>query len=170
MRRRLSSWWTYFYKRIFPIAWITGFGMGTVYLWVGTFKGQSSPELKWIALLSLLAGSAFLLWFSSRLKDVWLYGNDIIVSDYRSEEWIPLWQIEEVTETRLWNPKLIKLRLAHSGKWGDQIVFVAPIRFRFVFLNHPLVEELRGIILQARAGGHEYVLPDDRAWESKETR
>ena len=151
MRRRISSSWTFFYKQIFPVVWIIGFGIGTLLLWAGDFRGKSiDPGLKWFALFSLIAGSGFLVWFSRRLKVVWIYGDHFIVSDYRTEERIPLRQVEEVTETRMWNPKLIKLRLLRSGKWGDLIVFIAPIRFQFVFMNHPLVRELRELILDAR--------------------
>jgi hypothetical protein len=75
-----------------------------------------------------------------------------MVSDYRSEETIPLLQIEEVEETRIWNPKLIKLRLVRSGQWGNEIIFIAPVRFQFVFSNHPLVKELRDMIQEKRRG------------------
>jgi hypothetical protein len=150
MERLLSSRLTYFYKRVFPVVWILTFSAGTLFLWIYNYEGTSS--FKWFVLVCLLGGSIFLRWFSVRLKVVSLQGEQIVVSDYRSKETIPIRQIEEVTETRIWNPKLIKLRLNRPGRWGDEIVFIAPIRFQFIFSNHPLVKELRHIIQTTRQG------------------
>jgi hypothetical protein len=149
MERLLSSKFTFFYKRVFPTAWITTFGIGTPFLWICDYEGAS--HLKWFALICLLGGSIFLRWFSSRLKVVSLQADHLVVSDYRSEETISLRQIEEVTETRLWNPKLIKLRLNRPGRWGDEIVFIAPLRFQFIFSDHPLLRELRDMIRKTRS-------------------
>ena len=150
MERLLSSRLTFFYKKISPAAWIIAFGAGTLFLWIGDCEGTA--ELKWVALISLIGGSMFLRWFSARLKAVSLQGDHIVVSDYRSEEQIPLKHIEEVKETRLWNPQLIKLRLVRPGRWGNEIVFVAPLRFRFIFLDHPLVMELQDMIRKKQRG------------------
>lgn len=150
MEKLLSSKLTYFYKRVFPAMWIITFGAGTLFLWIYNCEGTSL--FKWFVLVCLLGGSIFLRWFSEKLKVVSLQGEQLVVSDYRSEETIPLRQIEEVTETRIWNPKLIKLRLNRPGRWGDEIVFIAPIRFQFIFLNHPLVKELRHMIQTTQRG------------------
>ena len=152
MRRRISSSLTYFYKRIFPALLIIGFGALTVWLWIGNLTGQAW-ELRWIALVAWGCGTGFLVWYSRMLKEVWLYGDQLIVSDFDTEERVPLRQVEEVKETRLWNPKLIKLRLRRAGRWGDRIVFIAPIRFQFVFMNHPLAGELRSLVSEARLRG-----------------
>jgi hypothetical protein len=148
MERLLSSRMTFFYKRIFPPLWIITFSVITFLVW---FSGcQTDASMKWITLLGLTGGSLFVFWYSARLKTVRLQGDNLIVSDYRSEELIPLQQIEEVKETRIWNPKLIKLYLVRSGQWGDEIVFIAPIRLQFVFSNHPLVKELQDMIREKR--------------------
>jgi hypothetical protein len=152
MRRRISSSLTYFYKRIFPALWIIGFGALTVCPWIGNFTGQAR-ELRWIALAAWGCGTGFLVWYSRMLKEVWLYNDQLIVSDYNTEEMVPLRQVEEVKETRFWNPQLIKLRLRRAGRWGDRIVFIAPIRFQFVFMNHPLAGELRSLVSEARVRG-----------------
>ena len=150
MKKLLSSRLTFFYKRVFPVVWIIALGIGTLFLWICDYKGTSS--FKWFLLICLLGGSIFLRWFSEKLKVVSLQGEQLVVSDYRTEETIPLQQIDEVKETRIWNPKLIKLRLNRPGRWGDEIVFIAPLRFQFIFSNHPLVRELRDIIRKARRG------------------
>lgn len=149
MERLLSSRMTFFYKRIFPLLWIITFSFITFLVW---FSGCQNVSMKWFTLVCLTGGSLFLFWYSVRLKTVRLQGDNLIVSDYRSEELIPLQQIDEVKETRVWNPKLIKLHLVRSGQWGDEIVFIAPIRLQFVFSNHPLVRELRDMIREKRRG------------------
>lgn len=144
MERLLSSRLTYFYKWIFPPVWIITFGFFTYLVWAGSCYTYGIT--KWLILICLIGCSFYLFWFSSRLKKVKLQDEYLIVSDYISEELVPLAQIVEVKETRLWNPKLIKLSLARPGRWGNEIVFIAPVGFYFVWSNHPLVEELRNII------------------------
>ena len=155
MERLLSSRLTFFYKRIFPAAWIIAFSAVTLLLWIGNCGGTT--ELKWVALICLIGGTIFLRWFSVRLKVVSVQGDHLLVSDYLSEEQIPLQQIEEVKETRLCNPKLIKLRLLRPGQWGNEIVFIAPLRLQFVFWNHPLARELRDMIREKRKGSSGYI-------------
>jgi hypothetical protein len=150
MERLLSSRMTFFYKRIFPPMWISAFCFLTLFVWIGACRTDSS--LKWLTLICLTGGSLFLFWFSARIKDVRLQGDHLVISDYRSEELIPLSQVEAVEETRIWNPKLIKLRLVRSGQWGNEIIFIAPIRFQFVFSDHPLVKELWDMIRNKQRG------------------
>jgi len=150
MTRVLSSRLTFFYKKIFPAAWITVFAAVTLFLWIGACEKDAS--MKWFALISLIGGPVLIRRFSGRLKAVSLQGDCIVVSDYHWEEMVPLSQIEAVTETRLWNPKVIKLRLIRPGRWGNEIVFIAPVRFQFVFSNHPLVKGLRDMIRETRRG------------------
>jgi hypothetical protein len=165
MRKRISSSWTYFYKRIFPALWIIGFGTLTVWLWIGNWKGQGVQPggLRWIALLAWGGGAGFLLWYSRMLKEVWLYEDQLIVSDYYAEERVPLRQVEEVKETRFWNPKLIRLRLRRAGRWGNCIAFIAPLRFQFVFMDHPLAGELRALVSEAQTRGIDPDLRNGRA-------
>lgn len=151
MERLLSSKWTFFYKRIYPVAWILLCGALTAFLWTTSCSGLG--WLRGVALIVFIGGSLFFFWYSSRLKHVWLRGDRLVVTDFRTEEEIPLTEVVDVRETRLWNPKLIRLTLVRPGKWGDEIVFMAPMRFSFVFLNHPLVTELRELVAKRR-GGH----------------
>ncbi|OGW54118.1 MAG: hypothetical protein A2Y81_12430 [Nitrospirae bacterium RBG_13_43_8] len=64
---------TFFYKKIFPSAWIIAFGVGTLFLWTGDCGGTA--PLKWFALISLIGGAIFLHWFSARIKTVTLKGD-----------------------------------------------------------------------------------------------
>lgn len=150
MERLLSSKWTFFYKRIYPVAWILLCGVVAAFLWTTSCSGLGG--LRGVVLIVFVGGSLFSLWYSSRLKQVWLRGDRLVVTDFRTEEEILITDVIGVRETRLWNPKLICLILSRPSKWGDEIVFMAPVRFSFVFLNHPLVNELREMIAQ-RGGG-----------------
>ena len=155
MRRRISSVWTFFYKRIFPLFWISLWGLGAAGLWLGWFSEPAPPppEMKWVALLAWISGGSFLIWFSRRLRSVWLAGDHLIVSDYRHEQSVPLSAIEDVTETRFWNPKMIRIHLRHSARHGDEIVFLAPSAlFQLPFSDHRVVKELRARSFQAKTG------------------
>ncbi|HET9982022.1 MAG TPA: hypothetical protein VFQ38_00475 [Longimicrobiales bacterium] len=145
---------TFVQKRLFPILWISGFGFGTCGLWMGIFTEPTPPppEMKWVFLGAWIAGSGFILWFVRRLKAVWLEDDHLLVSDYTVEELIPLRNIEEVTETRFWNPKMIKLRLRQPCRWGEEIVFMAPASLQLPFSDHRVVKELRERAAQASMG------------------
>ena len=130
--------------------WITLFSIITLLIW---FSGsQADARTKLLSLLGLTGGSLFILWFSARLKTVRLVGDSLVISDYRMEKIIPLHDIDEVKETRIWNPKLIKLRLMRPRDWGDEIIFIAPMRLQFVFSDHPLTRELRNMIREKQRG------------------
>jgi hypothetical protein len=148
MPTRLSSRLTPLFTRVFPPLWIAGFGAGTAALWLGAMDDPDPPPLffKLYFLVIWLVGAAFLIWFVRRTSDVWIDGHDLIVARGRSEERIPLADVEEVTETRIWNPKQIKLRIRSRHK----VVFIAPWAFQLPFSTHRVVGQLREAIEHAQ--------------------
>ena len=149
MPTRLSSRLTPLFRVVFPPIWIVGFGAGTVALWLGAMDDTEPAPLfiKLYFLLIWLLGASFLIWFVRRISDAWIDGQDLIVARGRSEERIPLADVEEVTETRIWNPKQIKLRLRSQ----DVVVFIAPWAIQFPFSTHRVVGQLREAIEHARS-------------------
>jgi hypothetical protein len=77
MPRTLSWPGTFLMTRLFPAVWITGFGVGTLWLlvspetiaWNGV-RGGAPPGAGWLMLLAWLGGSAFVLFLSWGLKRV----------------------------------------------------------------------------------------------------
>lgn len=146
--KQISSKWTFFYKYIFPFLWITGSGIiALVFLSEEGFEQQTGNL--WIVLF--LSGSYIVIWFSLKIKCVSLVEDGFLVSNYLREYRVSFMDVEDIKETRLWNPKLIKINLKRDYPFGGQIVFIAPYRFQPVFMNHPLVKELRDIISKKKA-------------------
>jgi hypothetical protein len=152
MPNRLSSRWTFAYKYLFPTLWIPAFGLATVAIWVGrTNEGDAIPTaIKLFVFAAWIVGSLVILWLALRLWNVQLESGHLIVSNGSKEIRIPITQIEDITETRLWNPKMIKISLGRSSDYPDQIVFLAPMKFQFTFSDHPMVGELRAAVERAK--------------------
>lgn len=148
----LSSRWTFFYKYVFPTVWIAGFGFGTLALWAGLMDDPeaATPEMRWVFLVTWIAGTVFILWFTRRLKRVSVEGPELVVSSDGEEVRIPLTAVAEVRETRFWSPKMIEIRLDRPVAYPDQIVFAAPMAFQWPFTDHPVVKELNLRIQQAK--------------------
>jgi hypothetical protein len=151
MPTRLSSLWTPFYKLVFPPFWIGGFGLGTILMWTGGMDDPEPPAfVKWQFLLMWIAGTSFILWFTRRLSEVWLDEGELVVKSGRYVERIPLGAVDSVTETRIWNPKQIKLGIRPGAASKEQVIFMAPWSFQLPFSDHRVVRQLRAA---ARAQG-----------------
>jgi hypothetical protein len=150
MMEKLSSSWTFFYKIVFPIIWISGFGIGTLTLWLGKFDQQPPPpiEMKWLFLIAWLVGSGSILWFALRLKTVTLNGDRLIIKNYGQEDTIPLSSINGISGTRFINPKTIKLNLYPPCVFGEKVVFIPKTSFYNPFGQHPIVKQLKELTNQ----------------------
>jgi hypothetical protein len=91
--RNLSSAWTFWTKFVFPAVWISGFGTGTILLWLGRFHGRNNalppPQEKFLFLAMWILGSTFILWASAGLKRVRIDERQLYVSNYVKEIHIP---------------------------------------------------------------------------------
>ena len=110
-------------------------------MFVLTDEGLESPSA-WILLLVWIAGSAFLLWDSFRLKAVSVDENLLYVSNYLKEIAIPLSHIYDVTENIWLNTHPVSIYLKSPSEFGGRIVFMPKTRFLF-FSSHPVVKELK---------------------------
>jgi len=150
MNEKLSSDWTVFYKVIFPLLWISGFGFGALLLWIGSFDQTNPPpaDMKWTFLFVWITGSSFILWFALRLKSVMLKDKSLIVKDYFKETVIPILSVNDVRESRFMNPKVIKLSLYPESEFGDKVVFIPKLKFYNPFGQHPVVKQLKQLTNQ----------------------
>ncbi len=144
MNEKLSSSWTLFYKLIFPIVWISGFGIGTIVLWLASFDPIKSPpsEMKWMFLFAWLTGSSFIIWFSLRLKHVTLTDKLLIVKGYFKEIEVPISSVNYVSESMFVNPKTIKLSIYPESEFGSTIVFMPKVKLYNPFKQHPITKQL----------------------------
>jgi hypothetical protein len=145
-RRTISSAHTFWMKFVFPIIWISLFGLGTLGLFLGAFRGRDNnpPEawLKWQFLAMWILGSVFIWWVCARLKKVCIDGDAIYVSNYFKELRISLDTIRDVSENRWINIHPVTIHFRTATPFSDRVVFMPTMRF-FGWRTHPVVGELR---------------------------
>jgi hypothetical protein len=142
--KRISSGWTRFHKRIFPLLW---FGFLAVFA-AGAVVNSRHNQLWWpfVAWTILIAVLGFHFWkkMSWALADEVLDGGDfLLVRKGGDEERVPLGNVMHVDLPSYMRPQQITLRLVKPGKFGSQVSFALPSRFSFSpFAKHPLAEDL----------------------------
>ena len=144
----LSSAWTFSAKFVFPIVWISGFGLGTILLWMDSFHYKSNapppPQLKFIFLMAWAIGSTLILWVNAGLKRVSIGEGCLRVSNYVREIFIPLTEIVDVKQNRWINSRPITIYFREPTEFGDAVKFIPKQRFRITFWRvDPLVDELK---------------------------
>ena len=146
--RMLSSAQTFWMKFVFPTIWISMFGLGTVAMLLGAFRGTDNtapPEaMKWSFLAVWIVGTAFIYWGCARLKRVRIDESAIYVSNYLKEIRIPFDDIAHVTENRWINIHPVTVHFRSATAFGDRIVFMPKIRI-FGWRSHPVVGGLRAL-------------------------
>lgn len=149
MNRELSSRWTFFHKFVFPTIWIGGFASGTAAMFLSPNAWNLNPhlrEVRWIFLLALIVGAAFIYWSGIRMKKVWLAQNSLVISNYLEEITVPLQQVERVSGSILMTPELVWVHFRRPTIFGKRIIFMPKLRLWSGFSEHPIVEELRQLI------------------------
>jgi hypothetical protein len=144
----ISSGMTFFYKFLFPIIWILGFGAGTIL----TFLNKETAEVKWEFLFAWLCGSFFILWFSKDLKTVRVDIDSRIldVSNFFRHISIPFSSVDSIKDNKFINPETISIFLKIDTQFGQKIKFIPSLSRRFFkfafFKDHPVVSELKELI------------------------
>jgi hypothetical protein len=154
--RTLSSRLTGFYKFVFPTLWLTGFGAGTIALFVESgLRGHSAqappPYMKWHFLIAWILGALFFYWSCIRLKKVSLSARNLVVSNYFKTITIPLASIERISGTRMLSPEHLQISARTSPSTRYVFIFMPPLRFSFGFSEHPLAGELRTMVATERS-------------------
>ncbi|HEX8432730.1 MAG TPA: hypothetical protein VF625_15705 [Longimicrobium sp.] len=142
MLTQLSSRLTPVYTTVIPVLSLGMLGIGTALAWIGHVERPWSSDA-WVFPAFLLLGCAFSVWFTWRVSEVWIDGDELLVIRWRYEERIPLSAVEEVSEMRMWNPNLIRARIRAGAASRDQVVFVPPMSFQLPFTEHRVARQLR---------------------------
>jgi hypothetical protein len=119
----ISSKWTFFYKKAFPIFW---FGFIAVFIGTGLASGAVEKNVMFLVMPLILAVFGFFLFRKLvwDLADEVLDGGDFLVVRRRGyEEQVPLSNIMNVNASTMTNPPRISLRLVQAGRFGSEIVF-----------------------------------------------
>ncbi|MGJ4940175.1 hypothetical protein ACQR1W_06335 [Bradyrhizobium sp. HKCCYLS1011] len=144
----LSSAWTFSAKFVFPALWISGFGLGTVSLWLDAFHGRNNelpPSVEKFVFLGVwIVGSVFILWVCAGLKRVRADGRQLFVSNYRREICIPLNAVQDVRQNRWLNIRPVTIYFRVATEFGDRAKFMPKRRIAIRFWRvDPIVNELK---------------------------
>ncbi|HEV7904009.1 MAG TPA: hypothetical protein VGO96_09220 [Pyrinomonadaceae bacterium] len=155
MKRTLSSLQTFIFKFIFPVVWISGWGMGTASMFLNP---QNNPDVppRGLFLLLWFVGVAVILWSCVRLKKVSVDENFLYVSNYLKEISIPLSDIYDVTENIWVNIHPVTIHLRSPSDFGHKIYFMPQAKFTF-FSSHPVVKELKEMARAKQTAGLNFV-------------
>jgi hypothetical protein len=147
--RSLSSSFTFFYKFVFPTAWLGGFGGGTIGMFVHGWPNMSGEEIPF-AMMSVVGG-LFLYWVCGRLKKITMSGDTLSISNYFRTVEVSITDVERVWATRLLSPEHIGLEFSNRKPFGKSVIFMPPTRFTLGVTEHPLARELRTLIASAKS-------------------
>jgi hypothetical protein len=149
--RRLSSSYTFFYKRIFPVLW---FGFLLVFLAIalwGTLYPQASarpqPVVPFLLMPLLMAGIGFLVFrklIFDLVDEVWLDGDYLVVKNRDEQRRVALSDVMNVNATTMTNPRRITVMLRTDTRYGRSFSFMpdSPRGFLSAFKADPIATEL----------------------------
>jgi hypothetical protein len=145
-----SSRLTFFYKVIFPVIWISGFGLGMI----GVELAHDPPlAVKFTFATVWVLGTVFIMWLCAPLKRVRADDRALYVSNYLKEIPVPVGLIDRVTENRWINIHPVTIHLSADAEFGRKIVFMPRARMALVWSRHPVVGEIERLAHTAAAGG-----------------
>jgi hypothetical protein len=143
----LSSAQTFLMKFIFPTVWISGFGAGTLAMWLSAakFTGAGTPpdDPRLGFLVAWIVGTLVILFVCAGLKRVRVDDKSMFVSNYVRELAIPLSEIVDVTEVRWINIHPVRVHFGHRTRFGNTIVFMPKARWFGLWSSHPVVAKLK---------------------------
>ena len=149
--KRISSSWTFVYKRLFPVFW---FGFVLVFLGISFFvdmpKDAPPVPLFILPTFMLVIGYFIMRKFIFDLVDqVWDDGDSLLVINRGEEERIALANIKNVNYSPFISPRRAVLSLQRNTAFGNHIAFLPPTRF-LPFATNPVVNDLIDRIDAAR--------------------
>jgi hypothetical protein len=150
--KRISSSWTFFYKRVFPTIW---FGFCLLFLIVPWLVISTSSQPPPIPFFFVPAFMIIIGFFVMRklvfdlVDQVWDDGDSLLVRNRGEEQRVALADIKNVSYTQFMNPPRVVLSLRRNTAFGDQIAFCAPLRFK-LFSSSPVISDLIDRIDAAR--------------------
>jgi hypothetical protein len=135
------------YEVLFPTIWISGFGFGTLSLWLGLMHGKNGtlpPDTMKLQFLILwILGTVFLLLGCAGLKRVRIDSTNLYVSNYLTEITVPLKMILDVTEISWINIRPVTIHFRSTTAFGQQIKFMPTVCLLAPWRSHPVVAELK---------------------------
>jgi hypothetical protein len=126
--QRLSSPYTFFYKRVFPVLWF-GFLVLFVVIALGSGRSrQNADPLPFLITPGVMAVFGFVLMRKlvfDLVDGVWLEGDNLLIKRRGESSRVPLRDVINVNASTMTNPRRITLMLrTESARWGKEITFM----------------------------------------------
>lgn len=146
-RRRLSSAWTCYQKKIWPAFFLAGVSLFPLGIVVPLFMAPETVfvwSVSFLLALTIFVGCLHWVWtLCFRLVDqVWLEGTTILVRNHNLVVRFPATDIADVIH-RNSTPEHIELVLRTPCLFGNWVVFMPVLVEKESWRPHPLVKELR---------------------------
>jgi hypothetical protein len=147
---RISSRWTFFNKRVWPLVW---FALLAAFF-LGGLSGVRSGRARLFPLFIAGALGVFGYFMMRKLvldlmDEVWDAGDALLIRNNTEEERIALADIVNISYTTYQNPNRVTLTLRQPCRFGREIAFTPPARF-VPFARSPVIEDLIGRVDRAR--------------------
>jgi hypothetical protein len=140
---KISSRWTSFHKKGFPVIW---FGFLAFFLATSVVGGPAEADLMFVAVPIGMAIFGYflmkkLVW--DLADEVYDCGESLLIRNRGSEERIALSNIMNVNVSTHMNPQRVTLRLVKPGAFGDEVAF-SPVAKPSLnpFAKNPVAEDL----------------------------
>ena len=145
----LSSSATFLHKFIFLPLWCLAWGAGTLQRWASPHA--DNDQSRWVFALAGIGGALFFWVTCARLKQVSLSGSDLIVSNFLTQEVVPLSNIASLRQNVALSMKTIVVTFRSDTRFGRAIVFMPPMSFK-ILAEDDIVGRLRSL---AQAAGRQ---------------
>ena len=144
--RKISSRYTVFYKKIFPVIW---FGFLAIFVIIGlveTTGDDAPPVLLVLGMPIAMAVFGFflmknLMW--DLADEVYDCGDSLLVRLRGEEERIALSNVMNVSAPTFGNPPRVTLKLVTPSRFGSEVAFSPIVGFIFnPFAKNEVIEDL----------------------------
>jgi hypothetical protein len=141
--RRLSSPWTFWYKRAFPVLWFGFLAFWTAIACLAMVRERTfNPTIFIMPLFMAVFGYFMMKALVLDLVDsAWDNETEIVIKNNGEEDRIPLRGIMNVGHSSFTNPPRITLTLREPSRFGEEITFSPPINWVF-WTTHPVAKDL----------------------------
>jgi hypothetical protein len=151
--KRISSRWTYFHKRVFPVIW---FGFLALFVVAASTVMEKSGRFDVMFLTVPLIMMVFGYFIFKRLifdlvDEAWDAGDYLVFKNGGVEETVPLTNIMNIRGSTLTNPPRVTLTLRTPSRLGNEITFSPATPFSLnPFKKSPIIDELIQRVDKAR--------------------
>jgi len=144
---------TFFYKRVIPVVWF-GFLILFIAIPLVSSRGQIPGQLLFLIVPIVMGVFGYFLLkrtIFNLVDEVWDNGETLLIRNGGQEQRVELRDIKNVSYSAVINPPRVTLSVRQPTTFGEQIAFMAPVRF-LPFSTSPIINELIERVDHARQG------------------